>query len=132
MSEDPRGPRIDCALDAAMSVIEGRWKTTILCKLLTKGNMRFNQLMRELEAVSPRILTKQLRELEKDGLVIRTVHTSIPISVEYSISERGRSLAPALVLLAQWGLENMFRNNVVFEEGIIMPKGRSQNIGNEV
>lgn len=130
MNVSSREPRIDCALDAAMSVIEGRWKTTILCKLMTKGNMRFNQLMRELESVSPRILTKQLRELENDGLIIRTVYTTVSISVEYSISERGRSLAPALVILAQWGLKNMFNNMVKFDESIILPNKQTGNIEN--
>lgn len=121
MSHDVRGPRIDCALDATMSVIEGRWKTTILCKLMVKGTMRFNQLMREMEAVSPRILTKQLRELEEDGLVVREVHAAVPACVEYSISDRGRSLAPALSLLAEWGLDNMMRSSVRFDENIVIP-----------
>ncbi len=122
MITNARGPRIDCALDAAMSVIEGRWKSTILCKLATKGTLRFNQLMKELESVSPKILTKQLREMEEDGLVIRTVRAEVPVCVEYSISERGRSLLPALSILAAWGLENMFGCNVQLNEGIIVPE----------
>ena len=88
MENRARIPRIDCALDASMAVIGGRWKATIICKLHVKGALRFNQLMKELEAVSPRILTKQLREMEDDGLVVRTVRAEVPVCVEYSVSEK--------------------------------------------
>ena len=125
MSRNP-APRIDCALDLAMSVIEGKWKAPILCKLISKGDMRFNQLMRELETVSPRILTKQLREMEKDGLIKRTVYPEVPACVEYSITERGKSLAPPLKMLAQWSLDNMYCNRVVFEEGMIVTNKSSR------
>ncbi|MDR3282878.1 MAG: helix-turn-helix transcriptional regulator [Candidatus Methanoplasma sp.] len=119
---DRRGtPRIDCALDATMALIGGRWKAEILCKLHVKGDMRFNRLMKELEMVSPKILTKQLREMEGDGLITRTVYPAVPACVEYSITPFGRSLAPALSLLAQWGVKNMFRNRVIFDEGTIVP-----------
>ncbi len=121
MEDRPRGPRIDCALDAAMAIIEGRWKTPILCKLHIKGTLRFNQLMKELDGVSPRILTKQLRELEEDGLIIRNVKAEVPVCVEYSISERGKTLIPALKALAEWGLENVLSCNVHFDEGVIIP-----------
>jgi len=104
-----------------MAVIGGRWKATILCKLHMKGPLRFNQIMRELEAISPRILTKQLREMEDDGLVLRTVRAEAPASVEYSLSERGRTLIPALRILAAWGNENMFRCNVHIDEGAPAP-----------
>jgi DNA-binding HxlR family transcriptional regulator len=114
-------PRIDCALDAAMTVIEGRWKATILCKLYMKGTLRFNQLMKELEVVSPRILTKQLREMEKDGLIIRAVKVEVPVCVEYSISEKGKTLVPALRVLAAWGANNVISHRVRFDDGIIIP-----------
>ena len=114
-------PRMDCALDAAMTVIEGKWKAAILCKLHIKGAMRFNQLMKELEIVSPRILTKQLREMERDGLIVRNIKAEVPICVEYSISDRGRTLIPALKILAAWGIENVLQNNVRFDDGIVVP-----------
>jgi DNA-binding HxlR family transcriptional regulator len=121
MENRPRAPRMDCALDAAMTVIEGKWKATILCKLHVKGTLRFNQLLKELGVVSPRILTKQLREMEEDGLIIRTVKAEVPVCVEYSISERGISLIPALRLLAEWGTDNVLRHNVKFDDGVIIP-----------
>jgi len=116
-----RGPRTDCALDAAMTVIGGKWKATILCKLYMKGPLRFNQLLKEIEAVSPRILTKQLREMEDDGLIARTVKAEVPVCVEYSVSEKGMTLIPALKLLAGWSIDNMSQHYVRFDEGVIIP-----------
>lgn len=113
MAETGNIPRLDCAVDATMSVIEGRWKATILCKLIMKGTFRFNQLMREMDGVSPRILTKQLREMERDGLVTRTVYPEVPPRVEYSITSRGATLGPILAAMAQWSLANVFPKKIV-------------------
>jgi DNA-binding HxlR family transcriptional regulator len=93
-----------------MSVLEGRWKSTILCVLAKWGPRRFNQLVKSIEGISPRMLTKQLKELERDGIVERTVYPEMPPRVEYSITEKGMSLVPVLKVLADWGRENMFRN----------------------
>ena len=108
-------PRMDCAVDATMSVLEGRWKSTILCVLAKWGPKRFNQLVKAIEGVSPRMLTKQLKEMEKDGIVERRAYLEVPPRVEYSITEKGMSLAPVLEALAKWGRENMFRNLVEFD-----------------
>ena len=90
-------PRLDCAVDATMSVIEGRWKTVIICKLARNGApMRYNQLMNEINGISPRIFTIQLKEMEKDGLIIREVVSRSPKCVVYSLSDRGWSLVPIL------------------------------------
>jgi DNA-binding HxlR family transcriptional regulator len=105
-----------------MTVVGGKWKATILCKLYMKGPLRFNQLLKEIEAVSPRILTKQLREMEDDGLIARTVKAEVPVCVEYSLSEKGRTLIPALKLLAGWSLDNMFQYYVRFDDGITIPE----------
>lgn len=113
-----REPRMNCAIDATMSVIEGRWKTVILCKLSKRGPMRFNQLIKDIDGVSPRVLTKQLRELEADGVIIRNAYPEIPPRVEYSMSEKGMTLAPLLISMAQWGIENMFSNKVTMGEDI--------------
>ena len=111
-------PRMDCAVDATMSVIEGRWKTVILCKLYRNGPMRFNQLMKGIDGISPRILTKQLKEMEADGVVKRTSYPEIPPRVEYTVTEKGESLAPILKAMAEWGLENMFPNRVSFDPDV--------------
>ena len=120
MSENLITPRMNCAVDATMSVIEGRWKTVILCKLYMNGPMRFNQLMKEISGISPRILTKQLKEMESDGIINRTSYSEIPPRVEYSITEKGLSLGPILKAMADWGLKNMFSNKVTFDADVIM------------
>ncbi len=108
-------PRYDCAIDAAMSVIEGRWKTVILCNLAYKGSMRFNQLLKSIDGISSRILTKQLKELEEDGVVLRKVTSEPVLKVEYSLSPKGESLIPVMKTIAEWGLKNMFPNMVKIE-----------------
>lgn len=99
-----------------MSVIEGRWKTVVLCKLAMKKKLRFNQMIKEIDGVSPRILSKQLRELERDGVILRTSFPEIPPRVEYTLTKRGESLIPLLVIMGDWGLKNMFPNLVEFKD----------------
>ena len=118
MAEKAMAPGMNCAVDATMSVIEGRWKTVILCKLHNLGPLRFNQLMKEIEGISPRILTKQLKEMEADGIICRTSYPEIPPRVEYSITEKGRSLGPILMAMADWGLKNVFTNRIALDPDI--------------
>ncbi|MCL2712326.1 MAG: helix-turn-helix transcriptional regulator [Methanomassiliicoccaceae archaeon] len=99
-----------------MSVIEGRWKVVVLCKLKEKGEMRFNQIMREIEGISPRMLAKQLKELERDGLLYRNVHYEIPPRVQYSLTELGKSLIPLLSEMTRWGLNNLMREIIEIRE----------------
>lgn len=91
-----------CAMEAAVNTIMGKWKGVILFHLL-EGTMRFNELSRQLEEITPRLLTKQLRELEEDGLVTRTVYAVVPPRVEYSLTDEARELAPVLHALSDWG-----------------------------
>lgn len=105
MTNPDRMRKSNCSIDATMSVIEGRWKGVILCKLATAGPMRFCQISKEIEKISPRILTIQLKEMEKDGLVSRIQYPEIPPRVEYSITEKGRSLGPILIAMAEWGMK---------------------------
>jgi len=105
-------PRIDCAIDATMSLIEGRWKAVILCKLKEKGAMRFNHILKEVSAISPRMLTKQLKELERDGLISRKAYYEIPPRVEYMLTEFGGTLIPVLTAMSEWGLASMRRTAV--------------------
>ena len=118
MDQKPVTPRMNCAIDATMSVIEGRWKTVILCKLYNNGPMRFNQLMKSIDGISPRILTKQLKELESDGIINRISYQEIPPRVEYSITDKGMSLGPIMLAMAEWGLQYMFHNRVTFDPEI--------------
>ncbi|MEU0493112.1 helix-turn-helix domain-containing protein [Nocardiopsis sp. NPDC006139] len=97
-----------CGLDAAMHAMGGKWKALILWWLQEKP-LRFGELRRTVEGISERVLILQLRELEAHGLVHRHVHEQVPPRVEYSLTEFGRSLVPALNALGAWGEENMDR-----------------------
>lgn len=111
------GVRYDCCLDAAMAVIEGRWKGTILCKLMLQGPLRFSELQREIRDVSSRILSKQLKELEEDGMITRVVCDDRKLKVTYSLTEKGLSIMPMLKELAEWGaLNQMVR--VILPDGV--------------
>lgn len=109
--------RFNCAVDGVMSVIGGKWKSTILCLLLQNDKLRFSQLRRRIPPISPRILSKQLKELVDDGIVFREEMTSGPHHVEYSITEKGKSLQPVLECMADWGLENLINPVIQIEDG---------------
>lgn len=95
-----------------MEVIGGKWKGVILFHLLG-GTKRFNELMRLIPGVTQRMLTRQLRELEGDGIVARKVYAEVPPKVEYSLTEFGLTLKPLLRDLQRWGsasLETIVHN----------------------
>ncbi|QGZ65486.1 winged helix-turn-helix transcriptional regulator [Paraburkholderia acidisoli] len=88
---------------ATLNLINGRWKGVILYYLLTHGTMRFNELHRQLPGCTPRLLVKQLRELEDDAFISRTVYPVVPPKVEYALTEEGRTIGPILSQLNEWG-----------------------------
>ncbi|MGB6007875.1 winged helix-turn-helix transcriptional regulator [Castellaniella sp.] len=94
-----------CAVEAAIGLIEGKWKSVVLFHLLG-GTLRFSELRRQIANVSPRMLTRQLRELEEDGLIERTVYAQVPPRVDYCLSPLGRSMEPILQALKAWGDEH--------------------------
>ena len=91
-----------CAVEAAVGLIDGKWKSIILYQLL-KGTLRFGEIHRLIPNVTPRMLTNQLRELEEDGLITRTVFAQVPPRVDYALSPLGRSMEPVLMALKAWG-----------------------------
>ncbi len=91
-----------CAVEVTLSVIGGLWKPVILFHLLD-GKKRFMELTRLVPNATQRMLTRQLRELESDGVVARTVFPQVPPRVEYQLTAFGESLAPILVSLRDWG-----------------------------
>ena len=97
-----------CSVEAAISLIDGKWKCVVLFHLL-RGTLRFNEIRRHVGGVTQRTLTNQLRELEEDGLIERKVYAQVPPKVEYTISPLGRSLEPILVALKGWGDNNIGR-----------------------
>ncbi|MBN3454561.1 helix-turn-helix transcriptional regulator [Mycobacterium sp. DSM 3803] len=94
-----------CAAEIAVAVLGGAWKPTILQKLDHHRVVRFGELTRMLGDPTPRVLTKQLRELEQDGLVRRTVYAEVPPRVEYSLTDIGRSAQDLLGAMTAWGAE---------------------------
>ena len=95
-----------CTLYAALNLISGKWKGMILYHLL-RGERRFNALQRELKGCSQRMLIKQLRELEEDGLVARTVHAVVPRRVDYRLTPVGESLGEAFCGVWRWAEANL-------------------------
>lgn len=91
-----------CSVEATLSVIGGLWKPVILFHLLD-GKRRFGELSRLVPSATQRMLTLQLRELEADGVVSRTVYPEVPPKVEYELTDFGRSLEPVLLTLRDWG-----------------------------
>jgi len=89
--------------ERALKVLEGRWKMTIIFHLFAHHVMRFSELERAIPAVSQKMLIQQLREMERDGIVQRTVHPQVPPKVEYSLTGWGKDLCPAVDALLTWG-----------------------------
>ena len=94
--------RPGCAVEATLDLIDGKWKGVILFHLQA-GTQRFGELRRRMPGITQRMLTKQLRALEDDKLVIRKVYAEVPPRVEYTLSEIGESLRPVIDTLKAWG-----------------------------
>lgn len=86
----------------AIGMLEGRWKLVILFHLFGGKTRRFSDLERAIDGISQKMLSQQLRQLEKDRIVTRTVHAEVPPKVEYHLTEWGQSLCPALDRLLTW------------------------------
>lgn len=91
-----------CPIETTLDVLGGKWKGMVLHRLMF-GTLRFNELRRLLPHVTQRMLTRQLRELERDGVIRRRVYAEVPPRVEYSLSEFGDSLRPVLAMMGDWG-----------------------------
>ena len=96
-----------CPLHYAMSVIGGKWKVQIVCALTSAGQLRYNALRGKLDGISNTVLATALRELETDGLVVRTVYLEVPVRVEYSPTDSCRELLPILEQLSDWAEKRM-------------------------
>lgn len=94
-----------CDLTYAVCKIGGRWKLLILCKL-EEGKLRFSEIRRKIPNITERMLTLQLRDLEKEGLVKRTVYAEVPPRVDYELTEIARDLIPIWRQLESWGAKH--------------------------
>ncbi|ENQ3077384.1 winged helix-turn-helix transcriptional regulator [Bacillus cereus] len=89
-------------IEATLDVVGGKWKVVILCILLD-GTKRTSEIKRAMPSITQKMLTQQLRELEADGIINRTIYNQVPPKVEYSLSEYGKSLTAVLDCMCDWG-----------------------------
>ena len=93
-----------CPVETTLSLIGDKWKVLILRDLMS-GTKRFGELKKSLGSVSQKVLTAQLRDMEDDGLVSRTVYAEVPPRVEYALTETGNSLKPIIDAMMSWGTD---------------------------
>lgn len=94
----------DCPVEYTAVLIANKWKIIILRELLT-GTKRYNELTRNVVGISSKVLTENLRELEKDGIINRVVYPEVPPKVEYSLTEKGEDLKEVIEAMKQFGLK---------------------------
>src|SRR5437870_13700604 len=97
--------KLTCPIQRTIALIGDKWKIIVLCTLMD-GTKRFGELQRAMEGITPKVLTRQLRDLERDGLIQREVYPQVPPRVDYSLTPLGRSLMPVLNQLHQWAVDN--------------------------
>lgn len=100
-------PATPCPIRNVLSRLGSKWSMLVLVTLHANGTMRFNDIQKTIGDISQRMLTVTLRTLESDGLLIRKVYGEIPPRVEYTLTDRGKTLIPLLSNLVDWALENM-------------------------
>lgn len=96
----------DVPFGYTLSMIGGKWRLIILYWLVEYDSIRFNELYRKIGSITYKTLSTQLKQMEQDGLVIRKEYPQIPPKVEYSLSDKGRSLYPIMQAMCEWGIEN--------------------------
>ena len=97
------GKQYNCPIEITLDIIGGKWKPLILWNLGTQGTKRFSELKRLMVGISQKMLTQQLRELERDNMVCRKVYASVPPKVEYSLTKEGETIMPILDNMCIWG-----------------------------
>lgn len=93
-------------MNDAMEVLSGKWKIQLIGTLIFKGKMRFMDLQREISGIGAKMLSKELQDLEMHQLITRTVLQTKPITVEYEITEYGKSLRPIIIEITDWGMNH--------------------------
>lgn len=97
--------KLSCPIQRTIALIGDKWKIIVICTL-RDGTKRFSELQRAMEGITPKVLTRQLRDLERDGIIERRVYPQVPPRVEYSLTSLGRSLLPILAQLHDWAVAN--------------------------
>ncbi|MGL4656572.1 MAG: winged helix-turn-helix transcriptional regulator [Sarcina sp.] len=98
--------KVTCEIEVTLSVLNGKWKPLILYYLISNGTKRFSELKRYIHGISHKTLTAQLRQLEEDNLIERKIYMTVPPQVEYTITQRGKSLYDILEAMCEWGYKN--------------------------
>lgn len=98
--------KLRCSIEYTLNKISNKWKSVILWHLGVDGLLRYSELRKLLPGVSHKVMTKQLKELEEDGLIIRTQYNVVPLKVDYSLTQKGMTLMPILELMHTWGRDN--------------------------
>ncbi|EJL74351.1 putative transcriptional regulator [Chryseobacterium populi] len=98
------------ALTDTMNVVSGKWKLPIIASLL-KGKTRFKELLENIDRITPRMLSKELKELEMNSIIIRHVYDNTPVLIKYELTESGKSLVDLIDVMINWGLTH--RSNVL-------------------
>ncbi|MEO0881729.1 MAG: helix-turn-helix domain-containing protein [Pseudomonadota bacterium] len=101
-------PGLSCPITHTLSVVGGKWKPIVIF-LVSNDVNRFGEMQRSIEGISKQMLTRQLRELEADGIIHRKVFAEVPPRVEYSITEVGRTLYPVIHAMREWGEKRLSR-----------------------
>ncbi|MBH0155197.1 helix-turn-helix transcriptional regulator [Fictibacillus sp. 5RED26] len=105
MSEEGYKRKEDCPLTFALTLIGSKWRLPIIWALWKNKRIRYNELKRQVDGITNMVLSQSLKEMEKQGLIVRTQFMEIPPKVEYSLTEAGEALIPSLKSLAEWGKE---------------------------
>ena len=100
-----------CPLEATMDIIGGKYKGVIIGHLIDK-TLRYSELQKLISHATPKMLIQQLKELERDGVVQRKLYPVVPPKTEYSLTELGKTLIPAIIELNKWGMFYLKENNI--------------------
>ncbi|QPH38695.1 winged helix-turn-helix transcriptional regulator [Pedobacter endophyticus] len=101
------------AVKDTQDLLSGKWKCCILGMLYFSGKARFMEIHRHIDGIAPKVLSKELKDLEMNHLVKRTVQDTMPITVEYELTAHGESLKPVIEAMEKWG--KSYRNNIIVE-----------------
>ncbi len=102
------------AINDTLNVVSGKWKIPIIATM-SFGKQRFTEIQRNIPKITPRMLSKELKELELNGIVKRTVYDSIPVTIEYELTESAKQLSDVMNSMIQWGINH---RRGMFEDGI--------------
>ncbi len=111
MLKDSECVEVGCPVEATLKVLGGKWKVLIIYHL-NGSSKRFSEIRRSIPGITEKMLTQQLKELEKDGVVSRKVYPQVPPRVEYSMTKYGKTLGPVISEMRKWGLEHRKRKSV--------------------